>query len=65
MRIITFVTEVGSVQRILEYLGEPTTPPPIAGPRPSEPGGHDPRKGTNPAPNDPLPEYEFDQRVSG
>ncbi len=34
MRIIAFVTEVGSVQRILEYLGEPTTPPPQS-PRPA------------------------------
>ena len=32
MRIIAFVTEVDSVQRILEHLGEPTQPPLIAPP---------------------------------
>jgi hypothetical protein len=28
MGIIAFVTEVGSLKRILEHIGEPTTPPP-------------------------------------
>ncbi len=30
MTIIAFVTEVGSIQRLLEHLGEPTQPPPTA-----------------------------------
>jgi hypothetical protein len=30
MRIIAFITEAASIQRILEYLGEPTQPPRIA-----------------------------------
>lgn len=30
MRIIAFITDVGSVQRILEHIGEPSTPPRIA-----------------------------------
>jgi hypothetical protein len=33
MRIIAFVTEVGSHKRILEHLGEPTTLPLIASAR--------------------------------
>ena len=28
MGIIAFVTEVGSLKRILEHIGDPTTPPP-------------------------------------
>ncbi|MGH8510830.1 MAG: hypothetical protein ACREU8_05440 [Gammaproteobacteria bacterium] len=31
-RFIAFVTEAGSIKRILEYLGQPTTPPPITRP---------------------------------
>jgi hypothetical protein len=30
MTLIGFITERGSIQRILEHLGEPTRPPPIA-----------------------------------
>ena len=33
MRIIVFVTEVDPIQRILEPLGEPLQPPPIASER--------------------------------
>lgn len=29
MTIIALVTEAGSIKRILEYLGQLTTPPPI------------------------------------
>jgi hypothetical protein len=58
MRIIAFITEVGSVQRILEYLGDP--------PRWEE--DFDPRKGTNPArtpTRTPPARVCVDQRMSG
>jgi hypothetical protein len=30
MRIIAFVTETARVQRIIDHIGEPATPPPIS-----------------------------------
>jgi hypothetical protein len=59
MRIIAFITEVGSIQRILEPLAEPTTPPPIASARgpPHGEEGFDPREGTEGTDrSEPLPE---------
>jgi len=67
MRIIAFVTEVGSLKRILEHLGEPTTPPPIASARgpPHREEDFDPHQGTEGIDlREPLLELEFDQRVS-
>jgi len=66
MRIIAFVTDIGSIQPILAYLGEPTQAPCIAlasRPRSSLGGGLDPSAGIHLS--EPLPEHEFDQRVSG
>jgi len=60
-----FVTDAGSIQRILASLGEPTPAPRIAlaarGPPPFEKDFHpDARTPLS----EPLPEYAFDQRVS-
>jgi hypothetical protein len=67
VRIIAFITDVGSVQWILEHIGEPTQPPRIApaarGP-PDWEGDFDTRERDTFAWSEPLPEYEFDQRVS-
>ena len=50
MRIIAFITDVGSIQHPLAYLGEPTQAPRVAptarGPPPFEEGS-EPRKGTD------------------
>jgi hypothetical protein len=66
MRLIAFVTDSGSITRILAYLGEPTKAPHIApaarGPPWEE--DFDTHEGDTFALSEPLPEYEFDQRVS-
>jgi hypothetical protein len=52
MRIVAFVTDRESVRRILEHIGEPSSPPPIAparGPPQDEPL------------QDPLADLAFDQ----
>ena len=72
MRIVAFITEAPTVQRILDHIGEPAMPPriaPVRGP-PSweqDDSGHiflDQDR----FPGDPLaqpePDYEFDQRVT-
>ena len=60
---------VGSIQRILAYLGEPTKAPRIAPVARSPPApfqeDFDMREGDTFALTEPLPEYELDQRVSG
>jgi hypothetical protein len=66
MRLIAFVTDSGSITRILAYLGEPTQAPRIAPAARGPPGEEDfdPREGDMSGLSEPLPEYEFDQRVS-
>ncbi len=64
MRIIAFVTESASIQRILEHIGEPITPPqiPCARAPPLEtPIDQDPPYDLT-AP-EPYPDYELDQRI--
>ncbi|MGH8586166.1 MAG: hypothetical protein ACREWE_08305 [Gammaproteobacteria bacterium] len=97
MRLIAFVTDSGSITRILAYLGEPTKAPYIApaGRGPPWEEDFDTREGGTFALSEratsesqgqgvallgaprtlagqsrdgcftPLPEYEFDQRLSG
>jgi hypothetical protein len=67
MRTIALVTEVGSLKSILEHLSEPATPPPIASAR--GPSGREedfsPSEGTEGTDlSEPLPDFEFDQRLS-
>lgn len=63
MAIIAFVIDPGQVRRVLEHIGEPARAPPVAPARRTwvnEPwlaGAIDPWA-------QPMPEYEFDQRVS-
>jgi hypothetical protein len=67
MRLIAFVTDSGSITRILAYLGEPTRAPHIAPaarglPREED---FDTREGTEGTDlSEPLPEFECDQRSS-
>ena len=67
MRIVAFITEATTVRRVLEHIGEPATPPPIAPARgpPWEESGF---ANAFPIPDDPVAqpesEYEFDQRVT-
>jgi hypothetical protein len=66
MTLIGFMTDRGSIQRILEHLGELTRPTPIASAR-GPPHGEldfDQREVDAFALSDPLPVYEFAQRVS-
>ncbi len=62
MRIISFVTESAAVQRILNFIGEPATPPEAAPARaPPEDEMVDQTPEHDPTRADPIPEYEFDQ----
>ncbi|MBL8407374.1 hypothetical protein [Candidatus Accumulibacter contiguus] len=65
MRIIAFITDAGAVRDILTHLGEPTSPPrlmPARAPplweRPGATLAEDERQ------PQPVPEYEFDQRIT-
>lgn len=65
MRIIAFITEADHIERILEYIGEPPRPPPIA-PARGPPAWDD---APEPMPDwnlfkQPQPNLEFDQRLS-
>jgi hypothetical protein len=64
MRIIAFVIEAASVQRILDHIGEPSTPPRISPCR----GPPDWEERLEPVFLDevvqPEPEYPVDQTVS-
>ena len=65
MRIIAFITEGDAIRDILTHLGEPTSPPrlmPARGPPLWD--GVDAALGQEDPPGEPVPEYEFDQRVS-
>ncbi len=65
MRIIAFVTEAVTVQKILTALGESTLPPRLAkarGPPLWEMAGVEPDEIDPQA--QPAPDYEFDQRVA-
>ena len=65
MSIIAFITEAPAVRQILAHLGEPTSPPRLAPARGpplweipvAEQGGFDPQA-------QPVPDYEFDQRIA-
>ena len=63
MRIIAFIDEPGAIKQILTHLGVPTTPPVVAparGPPQWEkavPGGTEPLA-------QPMPPFEFDQRIT-
>jgi len=63
MRLIAFLTERSSIERILTHLGEPTVPPPIAPARapPGFPTDVDPDPGWEIG-AEPIPEIDFDQR---
>jgi len=72
MRIVAFITEAPTVQRILDHIGEPARPPPIAPARgpPSweqDDSGHiflDEERFPGDSLAQPEPEYEFDQRLT-
>lgn len=63
MRIIAFIDDPTEVKKILTHMGEPATPPllaPAHGPplwEAAPPGGADPFA-------QPMPEFEFDQRIA-
>ena len=68
--IIAFITEPAAVRQTLEHLGEPTRPPrfaPARGPplweavTAAPPADHDPRWDPS---AQPLPQIEFDQRLT-
>jgi hypothetical protein len=70
MRIISFITDAGTVQKILDHLGEPTQVPKIAparGPPLWEAAMASERAGNNPEWDlsaQPVPEFEFDQSIA-
>jgi len=70
MRIIAFINDASAVRRILDHLGEPTRPPRIAPARgpplweavaTATAADHDPRWEPS---VQPLPEIDFDQRLT-
>jgi hypothetical protein len=67
MEIIAFITEADPIQRVLNHIGEPTSPPRIASARaPLDSGDADldqtPRQESGQA--EPVPEFEYDQTVT-
>ncbi len=65
MRIIAFITEATPVERILDHIGEPSRPPPIA------PARGPPARDDAPAPlpdwdlfGQAEPDVEYDQRIA-
>ena len=63
MKIIAFIDEGDAIKEILSHLGEPADPPRIApahGPPLWEAAG----RGGDGLLIQPLPEYEFDQRIA-
>ena len=70
MRIIAFITDAGTVRKILDHIGESAQPPRIAPARgppmweaamASEQAGNDPEWDMS---AQPVPEFEFDQRIA-
>ena len=70
MRIIAFITDAGTVRKILDHIGESAQPPTIAPARgpplweaamASEHAGNDPQWDMSAQPE---PEFEFDQRIA-
>jgi hypothetical protein len=70
MRIIAFITDAGTVRKILDHLGESAQPPRIAparGPPLWEAAMAQERAGNDPQWDmsaQPVPEFEFDQRIA-
>ncbi len=66
MELIAFVTEPSSVKAILGHLGLPIEAPRVAPARgpPDDSPGLDQSSHVDPSTPEPVPEYEFDQRVS-
>jgi hypothetical protein len=70
MQIISFITDPTHIKRILEHIGEPSTPPPITPPRGPPEWDSDHTTGLEDQSQDwdinvdPEPEYEYDQRIS-
>jgi hypothetical protein len=66
MELIAFVTEPSSVKAILGHLGLPIEAPRVAPARgpPDDSPGLDQSSHVDPSTPDPVPEYEFDQRLS-
>jgi hypothetical protein len=66
MRIIAFITDPASIERILSHIGEPTTPPTIAAarapPLPSDHLDQTPTYDIDAA--EPVPDLDFDQTAS-
>ena len=69
MHIIAFITDTDSVRKILDHISESTLPPKVASTRHAAVGG---RKSFGTGGHDPLwemsaqpvPEFEFDQRIA-
>ena len=66
MRVTAFIIEPASVKPLLQNLGLPTEPPPLTPARgpPLEDADIDQRPEVELGAPEPIPEYEFDQRVS-
>jgi len=65
MRIIAFITDAGAVREILSHLGEPTSPPRMMKARaPPLWEMQGATMGEDEAQAQPVPEYEFDQRIA-
>jgi len=68
MAIIAFITEAGAIRRVLNHIGEPTTPPQIASVR-APPVEWDADFDQTPLQEsgqqaEPVPEFEYDQTVN-
>ena len=67
MAIIAFITEADPIQRVLNHLGEPATPPQIASARapPNElEADFDQTPLQQSGQTEPVPEFEYDQTVT-